>query len=45
MESVSERLLRKGLVDESELSLLREEIRREEIKKLESHHVSDEHNQ
>uniref|UniRef100_A0A915Q7P2 RNA helicase n=1 Tax=Setaria digitata TaxID=48799 RepID=A0A915Q7P2_9BILA len=34
VESVSERLLRKGLVDEDELLLLREEIRREEIEKL-----------
>lgn len=36
MESVSERLLRKGLVNKSELLLLREEIRREEIKKLQN---------
>ncbi|VBB29498.1 unnamed protein product [Acanthocheilonema viteae] len=42
-ESVSERLLRKGLVNENELLLLREEIRREEIKKLEGHYVCDEH--
>lgn len=34
MESISERLLRKGVVSESELVLLREEIRREELEKL-----------
>ncbi|EFO26445.2 hypothetical protein LOAG_02037 [Loa loa] len=44
MESISERLLRKGLVNESELLSLREEIRREEIKKLENHYGSDEQN-
>ncbi|KAM3728112.1 ATP-dependent RNA helicase [Dirofilaria immitis] len=41
MESISQRLLRKGLVNESELLLLREEIRREEIEKL-GHYASDE---
>lgn len=41
MESVSERLLRIGLVNESDLLLLREEIRREEIEKLKCNYVSD----
>ncbi|VDK66211.1 unnamed protein product [Onchocerca ochengi] len=44
MESVSERLLRKGLLNESELLSLREEIRREEIEKLGSQYVSKERN-